>query len=165
MGPIISLLATRGPTQGSVDKCLSVNLCPNGPAVNLNGTDAASIGWCCQHRLHSDLLLVYHGMLTRQLNNYLTLNMRGPSYLGLTTRVGQYHGCWCPDSLRRKDISIHDIDYLEYVGPGLTWGRISSTCVISMWSNDIKCKYMFMFPLKNLAHKGTWVNTFIHALL
>ena len=22
-----------------------------------------------------------------------------------------------------------------------------------MWSNDIKCKYMFMFPQKNLAHK------------
>ena len=48
----------------------------------------------------------------------------------------------------------HDIDYVEYVGPGLTWGRILSTCVISMWSNDIKCKYMFMSPLKNLARKG-----------
>ena len=23
-----------------------------------------------------------------------------------------------------------------------------------MWSNDIKCKYMFMFPLQNLACKG-----------
>ena len=23
-----------------------------------------------------------------------------------------------------------------------------------MWSNDIKCKYMFMLPLKNLARKG-----------
>ena len=23
-----------------------------------------------------------------------------------------------------------------------------------MWSNDTKCKYMFMFPLKNLARKG-----------
>ena len=23
-----------------------------------------------------------------------------------------------------------------------------------MWSNDVKCKYMFMFPLKNLARKG-----------
>ena len=23
-----------------------------------------------------------------------------------------------------------------------------------MWSNDIECKYMFMFPLKNLARKG-----------
>ena len=33
------------------------------------------------------------------------------------------------------------------------WGRVSTTCVISMWSNDIKCKYMFMFPLQNLARK------------
>ena len=23
-----------------------------------------------------------------------------------------------------------------------------------MWKNDTKCKYMFMFPLENLAHKG-----------
>ena len=51
-----------------------------------------------------------------------------------------------------QDISSHDIEYVEYVGAGLTWGRIWSTCVISMWSNDIKCKYMFMFPLQNVAH-------------
>ena len=43
------------------------------------------------------------------------------------------------------------IDYVEYVGPGLTWGRILSTCVMSMWSNDIKCKYMFMFRLKKFS--------------
>ena len=72
----------------------------------------------------------------------LNLNVRGPSYLGLTS------------SLRRQDISSHDIDYVEYLGPGLTWGRILSTFVKSMWSNDIKCKYMSMFPLKNLARKG-----------
>ena len=23
-----------------------------------------------------------------------------------------------------------------------------------MWRNDTRCKYMFMFPLNNLAHKG-----------
>ena len=56
-------------------------------------------------------------------------------------------------SLRRQGISSHDIDYVEFVGPGLAWGRILSTCVISTWSNDIKCKYMFMFPLQNLARK------------
>ena len=65
----------------------------------------------------------------------------------------QYHGCWCPGSLHRQDISSHDIDYVEYVGAGVTWGRILSTCVLSMWSNDIKCKYIFMFSLKKLAHK------------
>ena len=57
-------------------------------------------------------------------------------------------------SLRRQDIISHDIDYVEYIGPGLTWGRIFRTCVKSMWRNDIKCKYMFMFPQKNLARKG-----------
>ena len=31
---------------------------------------------------------------------------------------------------------------------------IFSTCVISMWRNDIKCKNMFMFTLKKLACKG-----------
>ena len=49
----------------------------------------------------------------------------------------QYHGCWCPGSLRRQDISSHDIDYVQYVSPGLTWGRILSTCVISMWINGL----------------------------
>ena len=29
-----------------------------------------------------------------------------------------------PGSLRPQDISSHDIDYVEYVGPGLTRGRI-----------------------------------------
>ena len=54
---------------------------------------------------------------------------------------------------RPQDISRHDMDYVEYVDPGLTWGRILSTCVISMWRNGTKCKYMFMLTLKNLARK------------
>ena len=71
----------------------------------------------------------------------------------MSVELGKYHGCWCPGSLRRQDISSHDIDNVEYVAPGLTRGRILSTCVISMWNNNIKCKYMFMFPLKNSARK------------
>ena len=51
------------------------------------------------------------------------------------------------------DISSHDIGYVEYVGPGLSRGRVLSTCVISMWSNAIRFKYMLMFPLKNLARE------------
>ena len=35
--------------------------------------------------------------------NVLTLNMRGPSYLGLSRSI--YHDC--------QDISSHDIDYVE----------------------------------------------------
>ena len=36
--------------------------------------------------------------------------------------------------------------WLCKIGPGLIWRRILSTCVISMWSNDIKSKYMFHGP-------------------
>ena len=54
----------------------------------------------------------------------------------------------------RTSAAMIYIDYIEYVGHSLTWGRILSTYVIGMWMNDTKCKYMFMFPLKNLAHKG-----------
>ena len=60
-------------------------------------------------------------------------------------------------------MSSHDIDYVVYVGPGLTRGRILSSRVISMWSNDIKCKYMFMIPLKNLARK--WLRIVVMSVL
>ena len=69
----------------------------------------------------------------------------------ISVYLGQYHGYWCPCSLRRQDISSHDIDYIEYLGPSPGWGRILSTCVILMWRNDTKCKYMFMFRLKKIA--------------
>ena len=88
----------------------------------------------------------------------LTLNVRGDWVISVY--LGQYHGCWCPGSLRRQDISSHDIDYIEYLGPSLAWGSILSTRVISMWRNDTKCKYMFMFSLKNLARKGLILHCF-----
>ena len=66
----------------------------------------------------------------------------------------EYHGCWCPGSLRHQDISTCDIDYVELVSSWLTWRRISTACVMSIWKNDIKCKYVFLFPLKNFACKG-----------
>ena len=66
----------------------------------------------------------------------------------------KYHCCWWPGSLRRQHISTHDIDYLEWVSTCLTWGRISTTCVMTIWWNDIKCKYMFLLPLKTWARKG-----------
>ena len=72
----------------------------------------------------------------------------------------------CPTYLktftRRQDISSHDIDYVEQVGSCLNWERVSNTCVVSMWRNDTKCKYMFMFPLKILARKG--INKFISSM-
>ena len=80
----------------------------------------------------------------------LTLNVWGPSYLGL---ISQYHSCWCPGFLRRQDINNHNIDYVKLASPGLKRGRISTTSDISMSRHDIKCKCIFMFPLKNLAHE------------
>ena len=66
----------------------------------------------------------------------------------------KYHGCWCPGSLHHQDISTHDLDYVEKVSSCLTCGRISTTCVMSMWRIDIKWEFKYLFPLKNLAFKG-----------
>ena len=81
----------------------------------------------------------------------LTLNVWGPSYLSLARSISWLLMPWLLTSPGH-----HQPWYwlCRISGPGLTWGRILSTCVSSMWSNDIKCKYMFMFPLKNLARKG-----------
>ena len=34
-----------------------------------------------------------------------------------------------------------------------TWGRYSTTCVMSVWRNDLICRHIFRFPKKKLAHK------------
>ena len=31
----------------------------------------------------------------------------------ISVELGQYHGCWCRGSLRRQNISNHDIDYVK----------------------------------------------------
>ena len=49
--------------------------------------------------------------------------------------------------------STHDIDHKEWVSSCLTWGRISTTCLMSMWRNEINCRYICMFPVENLVHK------------
>ena len=66
----------------------------------------------------------------------------------------KYHGCGCPGSLRRQDISTHDIDYVDYVSYCLTWGGISIACVMWIWRNDMRYEYMFLFSLKYLTRKG-----------
>ena len=110
--------------------------------------------------LHTSLSFLYSVSLTFQYIYKIFLNK---CFLHLnrviSVLLGQYHGCWCPGSLCRQDISSNDIDCVEFVGTGLTWGRILSTCVISMWSNDTKCKNIFIFPLKNLAGKELIWNT------
>ena len=44
--------------------------------------------------------------------NGLTLNVRGGDQV-ISVWLGQYHSCSCPGSLRRQDISNHDIDYVK----------------------------------------------------
>ena len=61
----------------------------------------------------------------------------------------------CPS--RCQDISSNNIDYVEYVLRFLFYLR-KDLKYLCCRRNDIKCKYMSMFPLKNVAHKGlNWV--------
>ena len=79
--------------------------------------------------------------------------MRGPSYFRLTRSVSWLLMPWLLMSPEHQQPWY----WLCRIGrffSCLVWGRISTTCVISMWRNDTKCKYMFMFPLKNLSRKG-----------
>ena len=103
---------------------------------------------------------VDHDVECQSASKKLTLNVRDRV---ISVKLGQYHGCWCPGSLRRQDISSHDIDCVEHVAPGLTWVRFLSTCVVSMWSNDIKCKYMIMFRMQTLARKELSYGTLLTA--
>ena len=71
----------------------------------------------------------------------------------ISVQHGQYHGCWCSGDLHPRDNSTYNIDCVEYTSSCLTWERISTTCVMSVWKNDMNCRYIFMFLLKNLAPK------------
>ena len=75
----------------------------------------------------------------------------GPSYLGLTMSMSWLLMPWL---LRRQDIITHGIVYIEYVHSCPTWGRISTTRVMSMWRNDMKSKYMFLCVLEKCARNG-----------
>ena len=73
--------------------------------------------------------------------------MWGPSYLGLTRSIS-----WLLTSPEHQQPWY----WLCSIGRFLSYLRKdkSTTCVISMWRYDTKCKYMFMFSQKNLARKG-----------
>ena len=63
----------------------------------------------------------------------LTLTFRGPDYSSSYRYGSQYHGCWCPCDLRRKDISSHDIASVDI---GRTWrhGCLDHTCPTAQYS-------------------------------
>ena len=77
--------------------------------------------------------------------------MRGPSYLCLTRSILWLLVPWLLTSPGHQQPWY----WLCRIGRFLSYLRkVSSTCIASMWRNYTKCKYMFMFPLKNLARKG-----------
>ena len=82
-----------------------------------------------------------------QISILLTLNVRGPSYFGLTRSIS-----WLLMSLGHQQ-SWYWL-YSIYGGPYLIWGTVLSTCVILMWRDGIKCKDMFMYTLKDLTRKA-----------
>ena len=76
----------------------------------------------------------------------LSLHRINPKHAGTELSWFNQVNFMVADFLAPCFASSHDIDYVEWVGPCLIWARISTTCVISMWRNDIKCKYMFYDP-------------------
>ena len=80
-----------------------------------------------------------------------TLNVRGPSYFGLTRSISRLLMTWLLTSPGHQQPWY----WLCRIGRFLFYlRRISTNCVVSIWRNDTKCKCMFMFPLKNLVRKG-----------
>ena len=79
--------------------------------------------------------------------DFLTLNMQGPNHIvniigaGVLVFVSPEHQ--------------HPWYWLCRIGKFLSYTReISTTCVMPVWRNDINCRYIFTFPIKNLACNG-----------
>ena len=90
----------------------------------------------------------------------LTLNVRGPSYLGLTRSISWLLMPWLLMSPGHQQPWY----WLCWIGRFLSYLRKDFNYLRrSMWRNDTKYKYMFMFPLKNLARKGLRASVITHA--
>ena len=85
----------------------------------------------------------------------LTLNVRGPSYLGLTRSISWLLMPWLLTSPGHQQPWY----WLYTICRSFSYLRtIWSTCVISMWRNDTKCECTFMFSVKTLARKGLTIS-------
>ena len=86
---------------------------------------------------------------------FLNLNARGPRYRGLTISISYLLMTWLLSSLRHEQPWY----WIYRIGRScLTWGRIWTTCVISMWRNDTNV-YMFFPSAKKYHVKGFyWKN-------
>ena len=88
----------------------------------------------------------------------LTLNVQGPSYLGLTRSISWLLMPWLLMSPGHQQPWY----WLYRICRSFSYSRkCLSTCTKSMWRNDIKCKYMLMFPQKSLACKGLIFHTIL----
>ena len=106
-------------------------------------TKTAQIMWC-------DEIVIIVPLLK------LTLNVRGPSYLGLTVSK-KITSCRCPgDAILASPGHQQPWYWLCRMGKYLSYLRKDfNACVISMWRNVININICFIFPLKNLARKGS----------
>ena len=95
----------------------------------------------------------YHLVVTHIFKSYFTGYKPFWNILG---ELIQYHGCWCPGSLRHQAISSHDIDHTGLTSPCLPCGRISMTCAVSVSGSDRKWKYISMFHGINSPRQ--WLN-------
>ena len=77
----------------------------------------------------------------------LNLNVQGPSYLGLTRPISWLLMPWLLMSTGHQQPSY----WLCRICRSWSWGRILSTCVISIWRKDTKCNYVFIFFLKKIS--------------
>ena len=74
--------------------------------------------------------------------NMLTLNVQGPSYLGLSRSISWLLMSWLLASPGHQQPWY----WLRRIGRFLSYLRKDFNCVISMRWNDNKCKYMFQVP-------------------
>ena len=81
----------------------------------------------------------------------VTLNVRGPRYLGLTRSISWLLMPWLLTSPGHQQPWY----WLCRIGRFLSYLRKDfSYLLVSMWRYDTKCKYMFMLSLKNWVRKG-----------
>ena len=95
-----------------------------GVLVCVSYNDFTWVRWGLDHRKHYCMFYVF--LLTPK--EYLTLNVRGTSSLGLIRSIS-----WLLMPWRRQDISSHGIDYVE-LGRSLSYSRrnFNYPCLISV---------------------------------
>ena len=77
--------------------------------------------------------------------------MQGPYNLGLTRSISWLLMTWLLTSPGHQQ----PLYWLCRIGMSLSYARrnFKYLCLFLVWRNDIKCKYMFMLSLKNLARR------------